>query len=241
MCNIKLYLIIVLLPFLSIGCKEQGLQTYSGPDYVHFTPSASGANQVVDINFAETQTTREMELKVPVELSVWGFMPEKLTKYMVSCNNEKSTGVANKDYVEFSYGEYRPGLPKDTLWITVKRGVELLKTDFCIRVCLEEMDGYNIGPLAYSYADINVTDKVNKPKWWNQAIASKLGEYYDIKFRLFCYFEGKYITSLEEYSGVSFGNKIKDFKKWWKDQWEEGNFVYYSTDGVTPLYETISD
>ena len=53
--------------------------------------------------------------------------------------------------------------------------------------------------------------------------------------------DGEILESLDKYTGIEFVNLIADFKAWWKDQWQQGNYQYYDTDGVTPLYETILD
>ena len=31
----------------------------------------------------------------------------------------------------------------------------------------------------------------------------------------------------DKYTGIEFVNLIADFKAWWKDQWQQGNYQYY--------------
>ena len=63
-----------------------------------------------------------------------------------------------------------------------------------------------------------------------------------MKYRVFIIFmDGEILESLDKYTGIEFVNLIADFKAWWKDQWQQRNYQYYDTDGVTPLYETILD
>ena len=51
--------------------------------------------------------------------------------------------------------------------------------------------------------------------------------------------KGKILKDLRKYSGIQFKKEIDSFKKWWKQEWEKGNYKYYTEDGNTPLYETI--
>ena len=63
-----------------------------------------------------------------------------------------------------------------------------------------------------------------------------------MKYRVFIIFmDGEILESLDKYTGLEFINLIADFKTWWKNQWQQGNYQYYDADGVTPLYETILD
>ena len=94
----------------------------------------------------------------------------------------------------------------------------------------------------YQYVTIQVTDRISCPVWWSQSSAANLGVYSDMKYRVFIIFmDGEILESLDKYTGIEFVNLIADFKAWWKDQWQQGNYQYYDTDGVTPLYETILD
>ena len=88
----------------------------------------------------------------------------------------------------------------------------------------------------------SLTDRISCPVWWSQSSAANLGVYSDMKYRVFIIFmDGEILESLDKYTGIEFVNLIADFKAWWKDQWQQGNYQYYDTDGVTPLYETILD
>ena len=104
------------------------------------------------------------------------------------------------------------------------------------------MENCLVGPAEYQYVTIQVTDRISCPVWWSQSSAANLGVYSDMKYRVFIIFmDGEILESLDKYTGIEFVNLIADFKAWWKDQWQQGNYQYYDTDGVTPLYETILD
>ena len=105
---------------------------------------------------------------------------------------------------------------------------------------LDAVENCLVGPAEYKHVTIQVTDRISQPVWWNQSSAANLGTYSDMKYRVFIIFmDGEILESLDKYTGIEFVNLIADFKAWWKDQWQQGNYQYYDTDGVTPLYETI--
>ena len=75
-----------------------------------------------------------------------------------------------------------------------------------------------------------------KPLWWSTT--QLLGDYSDLKFRLFNIYSGKFVTSIDNYSQIEFKQVAEDFKAWLKEEWEKGN-RYYADDKTTPLYDTI--
>ena len=83
-------------------------------------------------------------------------------------------------------------------------------------------------------------DKIEgAPSWW--ATTPALGEYTDLKYRVFNYYLGKVLLNIDNYTSITFKEEALRFKKWWKEEWEKGNHIYYDKDGVTPLYETIPE
>ena len=131
---------------------------------------------------------------------------------------------------------------EDTYEVTVYRNEDLLNTDYTLTLSLDAVENCLVGPAEYKHVTIQVTDRISQPVWWNQSSAANLGTYSDMKYRVFIIFmDGEILESLDKYTGIEFVNLIADFKAWWKDQWQQGNYQYYDTDGVTPLYETILD
>ena len=115
-------------------------------------------------------------------------------------------------------------------------------SEYTLTLSLDAVENCLVGPAEYQYVTIQVTDRISCPVWWSQSSAANLGVYSDMKYRVFIIFmDGEILESLDKYTGIEFVNLIADFKAWWKDQWQQGNYQYYDTDGVTPLYETILD
>ena len=223
----------------TVSCQEEKLKTYSGENYIHFSYMKDRTPQKVEFNFA-SDAPLSLEGEVGVEMSLWGFLLEKDAPVTVSTVESATNAVRGLDYDLPNNAVFRAGVPKDIYKIPVKRNKELLKTDLKITLHLDKVGNCSCAPEEYLVAKIHVTDKVSEPKWWKQSIASKLGPYSDIKYRLFIIFMGgKILKNLDEYSGIQFAKLISDFKAWWKEEWVKGNYRYYCEDGKTALYETI--
>ena len=223
----------------AVSCQEEKLKTYSGENYIHFSYMKDRTPQKVEFNFA-VDAPLSLEGEVGVEMSLWGFLLEKDAPITVSTVDTSTTAVRGRDYDFPRNAVFQKGVPKDIFRILVKSNKDLLETDFRITLHLDKVENCSCGPEEYLIATIHVTDKVSEPKWWKQSIASNLGPYYDIKYRLFIIFMGgKIIKNLDEYSGIQFAKIISDFKIWWKEEWGRGNYLYYCEDGKTPMYETI--
>lgn len=222
------------------GCREDALKTYSGDNYVHFKPDA---NDVVtaEYNFATGETTRETEYSLPVDVRIWGFLPETDFTFTTEIVADGTT-AAPEDYELQSQQTFRAGEPEDKFHIVVKRRPELLSTDYRIVVRMVSADGgHVVAPSAYTTVTITVKDDLSslKPQWW--ATTQALGGYSDIKFRVLNIYLGHFLKSLNGYTDITFKEEALKFKAWWKRQWDEGNYRYYDSDGTTPLYDSIPD
>ncbi|MBO8449006.1 MAG: DUF4843 domain-containing protein [Bacteroidetes bacterium] len=223
----------------SISCKEDTLEVYHGDNYVHFTPGTDGSVKA-EYNFATGGTTAETEVSVPVEMRIWGYLPESDFICRMEADEEGTTALEG-DFVLPGQAVFRKGLAVDTLWVTVRRRQELLATDYTLTVALTGADGHVAAPSGYLKAVISVKDRLTgtAPTWWNTTRA--LGDYSDMKFRVFNIYLGRYLDSLADYTTITFEEEVARFKAWWADQWASGNYRYYAEDGTTPLYETIPD
>lgn len=222
------------------GCKEDKLKTYSGDNYLHFKPGADD-KVVAEYNFAKGETTREMEYNLPVDLRIWGFLPEEDFNFTTEIVAEGTTATSS-DYVLQPVQVFKAGEPEGKFHIKVKRSEEILKTDYSIVVRIVSAEnGHVVAPAAYSRLSIRVRDELDsvEPKWWGTT--SDLGPYSVVKFRLFNIYLGRFLDSLDGYSSISFKKEALSFKTWWKEQWIQGKYHYFSDDGTTPLYESIPD
>ncbi|MSL96585.1 DUF4843 domain-containing protein, partial [Escherichia coli] len=146
------------------------------------------------------------------------------------------------DYAPLTSGIFHKALAEDTYEVTVYRNEALLNTEYTLTLSLDAVENCLVGPAEYQYVTIQVTDRISCPVWWSQSSAANLGVYSDMKYRVFIIFmDVEILESLDKYTGLEFINLIADFKTWWKNQWQQGNYQYYDADGVTPLYETILD
>ena len=233
--------ILYILPFIllaAVSCKEDELEVYNGPDYVHFTPGVNDRAEAI-YNFAtDGETTREETAKIPVELRLWGYLPKADFLCHYSVNKEKTTAVAS-DYQEPSTSVFRKGYHVDTLWVSVNRKKELLATDYKLVVNLDSAEGEHLTqPAKYLSVTVHVQDMIhNEPVWWGTT--QDMGKYSPIKYRLFNIYLGKMLRNLNEYTNITFKQEALAFKAWLKTNWE--TYKYYDEDGTTPLYDTIPD
>jgi hypothetical protein len=233
--------ILYIMPFIllaAVSCKEDTLDVYHGANYVHFTPGLKDTPEV-SYNFAlDGKTTREKTARIPVELRIWGYLPEADFDCMFSADTELSTAKSG-DYSVPAKSAFRKGYHVDTLWIEVNRREKLLSTNYKVVVNLDGAEGgFETNPAKYRKVTLNITDELPAmPMWWGTT--QNLGEYSAIKYRVFNIYLGKVLTDLNEYTNITFKEETVAFKAWWKENWAE--YEYYDKDGVTPLYDTIPD
>lgn len=224
---------------LLASCREDTLDVYNGDNFVHFTPTDDNTVRET-YNFATDGNTTETEVAVPLEIRLWGYLPDSdfRCRFRIS---EDGTTADEGDYNLPEESVFRKGFPADTVWIRVRRKADLLDTDYAITVVLTGADGHVAAPSQYLSAVITVTDRLTgkAPAWWNTTPA--LGEYSDMKFRVFNIYLGKYLDSLNGYTSITFEEEVAEFKRWWINEWKEGRYMYYADDGETPLYDTIPD
>lgn len=223
------YCFTLLVCLLLAGCKEQSLPTYSGGRYVHLEAQRDQTPQEVTFNFA-TEAPLLLESKARLRMILWGDLFERDAVCLFT-----SDGVPLS-----SKGLFPAGAPAATYEVPVYRSEELLRTDYTITIELRDVQGATIAPNIYRKAKIHVIDRVEKPVWWDESKAHALGEYSDIKFRLLgIYMRGDVPERLDAYTVIAFDQMVRDFKKWWMKEWQEGRYHYYATDRITPLYETL--
>lgn len=230
---------VLLLAAALSGCKEDALKTYSGDNYIHFKPDANDS-VTAEYNFAAGVTTRETEYDVTVDLRLWGFLPESDFSFTTEIAADGTTADPS-DYGLTPVQTFPKGQPEGKFRLKVRRRAELLATDYTVVVKLVSADGHVVAPAAYSTVTIKVRDDLSslKPKWWSTTPA--LGEYSEMKYRVFNIYLGRFLDSIDGYTSITFKEEALKFKQWWKEKCLEGEYVYYADDGVTLLYETIPD
>ena len=226
--------------FVLAACQEEKLEVYHGSNYVYFTYMDNKKPQFIKFNFA-TDAPLSLEGKVEVKMTLLGYLLTEDAACSVSVVADQTTATPN-NYRPITPGVFHKNKVEDIYEVTLLRDEALLNTDFTLTLNLDHVEGCLIGPSEYKTVNIHVTDRVTMPKWWNQSAASNLGEYSDMKYRVFIIFmDGEILDSLDGYTGIEFTALIADFKRWWQAEWEKGNYHYYDADGTTPLYQTIID
>ena len=239
MSTLRYIYLLAVTVLLAASCREEKLKTYSGDNYIHFSYMKDRSPQKIEFNFA-TEAPLATSAEVNAEMSLWGYLLDKDVKIGVSTIDELTTGSKDKDYFLPTNSVFKKGLAKDFYKFEVRREKELLETDYTVALHLDSAEGCICEPKEFSIVIVHITDRVSEPVWWKQSIASRLGPYYDIKYRLFIIFmNGKILKNLDEYSGIQFANIVSAFKERWKEEWGKGNWKYYCEDGETPMYETI--
>lgn len=235
----KKYLPLLLVSAVLTGCREDTLKTYSGENYIHFTPDANDA-VTAEYNFAAGETTRETEYSIPVDVRLWGFLPEHDFTFTTEIVADGTT-AAPSDYELQPVQVFRAGEPEGKFHLKVKRREELLATDYRVVVRMVSAEDHTVAPAAYSTVTIRVRDDLSSltPKWWSTTPA--LGDYSAMKFRVFNIYLGRFLSTLDGYTTITFKDEALAFKQWWKERWAEGEYRCYAADGTTPLYETIPD
>lgn len=234
--------LLYILPFAflaAVSCKEDTLDVYHGDNYIHFTPGLDNA-PYAEYNFAlDGKTTAETAADVPVEIRIWGYLPETDIRCNVSVKADATTAKPS-DYEVTEQTVFRKGHHVDTLWVKVKRNEKLLNTDFKVSVVMTSADNsYLVGPAIYNTATVRVRDFIEKqPSWWSTT--QFLGDYSHLKYRLFNIFSGRVVLSIDRYSQIEFKQVALDFRQWLMEEWQKGN-KYYADDNTTPLYDTIPE
>ena len=234
----KAFLSIFIIVLL-VSCREAQLGTYSGANYVHFFPDGNDA-VTAGYNFARTGTTREETVEIPLKVRLWGFLPEQDFE-MVAEIVEQGTTASPSDYEQPAVQYFKKGEAESVFFLKVNRRPQLLSTDYVIKVKLVSAKDHVVAPSVYTTATVTVKDDLTgyKPIWWNTT--TDLGPYSEIKLRLFNYYLGVFLESLDNYTAITFKQEALKFKAWLKEKFDDGTFVYYDSDGTTPLYQTIPD
>lgn len=232
---IRKYINICLVALALTSCSEDKLDVFNGDNYVHFTPGLDDTVSA-EYNFAYGETTGEMYYDIPVEIRLWGYLPES----DFTCSFVEEEGASAPAGCEIpSSSVFHAGKEVDVLTIRVKRNEELLSTDYSFKIKFAGAEEHTVAPAKYSTVLVKVKDSLpaTAPTWWNTTQA--LGDYSPIKYRLLNLYLGRVLKSLDGYTAMGFAQEVADFKTWWIERWNEGKYRYYDSVTGQPLYETI--
>lgn len=169
-----------LFALLIAGCKREEIQLYSGDQYVQFTGSEQDTI-VLSFFFHPGKS----EVSVPLPVKMVGFMPEKDLEYTIAVHEEETTARPEHFSIPSSF-RYRQGLLLDTAYITVKNTPDLATNEVLLAIYIKDGPELQAGQSDYAYRVIKLSDKVEKPVWWDANMDRfYLGTYSELKFRKF--------------------------------------------------------
>ncbi|WP_065218753.1 MULTISPECIES: DUF4843 domain-containing protein [Butyricimonas] len=210
----------IILLFICIGmltsCEEKGIMEYSDNSlYVSFEADATKDSVILSFR---AYPTGVVTWKVPVKaVGVWA---RENREYTISIDEEMTTLPA--DLYELPEKCVFPaGQDRDTIEITLYNGSILAEKAYRLVLKIDENDKVKEGELNYRRAIFQVSDKLERPKWWtelnggygyanvyNIAETYYLGSYSEVKYSMFLeelakdniVFDGEDTAILKKYS-----------------------------------------
>lgn len=176
----KISILIGFFALLITSCKREGIQSYSGDQYVQFIGSEQ---DTVLMSFFFHPGKSEVQIPFPVRMV--GLMPERDLEYTIAVHEEPTTARSEHFTIPSSFS-FRKGLMQDTAYITVKNTPDLATHDFILAIYIKDGPDLLAGQSEYAYRVIKLNDRVSKPDWWDANMDRfYLGTYSELKFRKF--------------------------------------------------------
>lgn len=159
---------------LLYSCTKDEIDTFQGSECVYFE------NQWVNYSFAYTPGYDTMDIGFPVKLI------GNRVDYDRKVNFEMDTCSGNledSDY-ELLPGVFGRGKFKDTIYVRCYNSPKLLTEEVSITIRIALSEDFLPGPPEMITAELNFSNKVIQPAWWDRGVEKDyLGNYSDKKFR----------------------------------------------------------
>lgn len=156
---------------LFLGCKELELQEFDLKNaYVNFAlpdRSISAKEPFVDsmiYSFAVDTVIGIKSKTLAIPVKIGGLVSDKDRKYSVEID---PTSDYNPELVSLSEPIIRANKYEDTLFVSIKRGPELLSKEMSLVLRLNSNENFNVGHLHNSLLTIKFNDILLIPTWWN--------------------------------------------------------------------------
>lgn len=168
--------------FLS-SCEEKELQIYHSVSYVSFLDRPDTA--VFSFFFYKDDV-----VEYPMIVRLTGDPGKERTFKMVA--NKELTTLSEDLYDIPEYYTLPEGMLQDTITITLKNHADLLANQYLLVLELKDGDGLYSAGGSTARAYIKVSDKAEKPDWWDGYFERDyMGKYSRKKFELFIQITGE--------------------------------------------------
>lgn len=214
----KKHIILLILPFLigmALSCTERDLEGYHTENYIYFSKSS---NDTTIFSFAYDSELKEGI--VQFKLNMISQIKNKDRRFSVRFIADESTAIEGRD---FSYSEQDLIVKaNDSIGyfnIHVKKDPTLKGKTVKAIFELSASDDFLPGINKNLRANLLITDKIERPDWWDEwHISSGLGIYSDKKFKLFIEITGQHDLTLIEDGGtleyLDMRSYVVYFKRW---------------------------
>jgi hypothetical protein len=181
----KKYIVVLIgLLFLVSACDEKELQIYKSDSFVSFIKSSS------DTTVFSFFFYRDDVVEYPMIVRLTGD-PGEARSFKMVANKEQSTLSEDLYNIPDNY-TFREGMLQDTITVTLKNHADLLTNQYVLVLELKDGDGLLSAGGSYGKAVLKVSDKAEKPDWWDDYFARDyLGKYSRKKFELFVQVAGE--------------------------------------------------
>lgn len=220
--NIILAIFILLLS----SCNEESIKRYVGEDYVYFEKENTDS---LTFSFAYDEKLTQGTVKIPVNFITK--ISNRERAYKIKFAEDVSTALQGRDFIKIQEEQaLKAGKSADTLVITVLKSDELKDKIVTAVFEIQQNDEFIPAFDTYSKARIIISDKLERPAWWNDwHVANGLGTYSKKKYKLFIEITGEYNLDYENRDDMDYSKMrylLLKFKNWLIDNpqlEEDGN------------------
>lgn len=175
------------------ACEEKGIAEYSD-DFLYVSFVADATKDSVVLSF-RAYPAGEVTWKIPVKAV--GLWARENREYTISVDEDMTTLPADL-YKLPKKCVFSAGQAQDTIEIVLYNGSILAEKTYRLVLKIDENDEVKEGELNYRRAIFQVSDKLERPKWWTVLNGGKgYANFYNIAetYYLGSYSEVKYIVA----------------------------------------------
>ncbi|MFV0593950.1 MAG: DUF4843 domain-containing protein [Draconibacterium sp.] len=165
---------LVVATLLLYSCSTDEIKPYQGVEYVYF------GNQLVNYSFAYNPGYESIDIGYPVKLIGDSADYDRVVKFEIET---RSDNLDNSDF-ELLPGIFRKGRFEDTIYVRCFNSEKLLTEEVSLTIRIASSEDFQPGPTEQITADLNFSNKLIQPEWWDNAVTRDyLGDYSDKKYR----------------------------------------------------------
>lgn len=169
----KILYTIIAVALLS-SCAKDDINVFDGDEYVYFN------NQLVNYSFAYDPGNETTDIGFPLKLIGNSADYDRLVNFEVA---DRSENLEDSDF-ELLDGVFRKDLFEDTIYVRCYNSEKLLSEEVSLTIRIISGEDFQPGPTDLITAELNFSNKLIQPEWWNDAVTKDyLGTYSEKKFR----------------------------------------------------------